>query len=69
MGRLEDAASITPQELAVAIGRHELRVFFLETAWYLSMMDGRVSENERKSIDGFREALEARPVSATRSKR
>ncbi|MBP9112846.1 MAG: TerB family tellurite resistance protein [Polyangiaceae bacterium] len=58
VGRLEDAASITPQELAVAIGRHELRVFFLETAWYLSMMDGRVSENERNSIDAFREALE-----------
>lgn len=58
VGRLEDEPSIEPHELASIIGRHELRVLFLETAWYLSMMDGRVSESERNSIDAFREALE-----------
>src|SRR5262249_23054212 len=54
---LERMSAITPAELAAALISDEERQLFLKTAILLAWADGKVTDAERKALDGFAAAL------------
>jgi len=54
---LERGSAISPAELATALHSEAERLLFLKTAILLTWADGRVSDAERQSVNGFAKAL------------
>jgi tellurite resistance protein len=54
---LERGAAIHPSELAAALHTEDERRLFVKTALLLTYADGKVTDAERKSVQGFATAL------------